>query len=352
VKAVAEGIKTPAFARVPSGMIRAGVIQGIPRLLAAKGIAVAPVVEAVGLPAATFADADVALPVGVVGELLACCAEATNDPHFGLHAGQLAGLPSFGVDGFVVQNSPDVATALRNLERHLAFHDRAGIVSVTVQHDAAALVYELTRTDVPGRVHILGGAMAIACNLMRALCGEAWTPQEAWFAFRKPVDVGPYRRFFRAPVRFDADACMLLFPAATLAQPVVGANPVLYRILEGELCGAEDKATTPFAERLACLVRRTLGSGGASLERVAALLAMHPRTLNRRLQEQGTTFHEVVDEVRSAMSRAMLADSDASLTDIAASLGYADASAFARAFRRWTGVAPSAWRRRPAAAAA
>lgn len=350
MKSMSSGIKTPAFAAVPRGMIRVGPIQGLPGLLATRGVAVASIVEAAGLSPAVFEDADAALPVALLGGLLVRCAAATKDPNFGLHLGQLATASSIGVDGFIVQNSPDVGTALRNLERHVAMHDHAGTVSVTVDGDGAALGYELLDRDVAGATHILAGAMAIGCNLMRALCGDTWAPQAVQFAFRKPVDVTAYRHFFRAPVRFDAEACALLFPAATLGQSVVGADAALYRLLAREVQDVGATSDAPIGERVARLVRRALASGEVTAERVAGLLAVHPRTLNRRLKSQGTTFHKVVDEVRFAMAREMLGGTDANLVDIAVCLGYADASAFARAFRRWTGVAPSAWRRAPAAA--
>jgi AraC-like DNA-binding protein len=130
---------------------------------------------------------------------------------------------------------------------------------------------------------------------------------------------------------------------------VNGADVALYRILEREIRDADTRSDAPFGERLGHLVRTAMATGEVSLERVASLLSMRPRTLNRRLQQHGTTFKQVADAARYAMSQQMLARSDARLIDIAASLGYADASAFTRAFRRWAGVTPTEWRRRSVA---
>jgi AraC-like DNA-binding protein len=265
--------------------------------------------------------------------------------------GQLAGASSLGVSGFVVRHSPDVDTALRNLQRHLALHDHAGVVTVTIQGGAASLLYDLPRSDAPGTTHIMAGAMALGCNLMRALCGDGWAPREVLLAFRKPADVGPYRRFFRAPIRFDADVCALRFPAATLAQPVRNADAALYRILEREVRELSTHSDAPLGDRLAALVRSAISTGELSIERVASLLSMQPRTLNRRLRERGTTFRQVADDARYALSRQLLVRGGLRLADVAVSLGYADASAFARAFRRWSGTSPTEWRRRNAVAA-
>jgi AraC-like DNA-binding protein len=80
------------------------------------------------------------------------------------------------------------------------------------------------------------------------------------------------------------------------------------------------------------------------LERVAALFGRHPRTLNRLLQAEGTSFKRVLDEARYQIARQRLRDTRLSIQELAATLGYADATAFTRAFRRWSGASPSAWR--------
>ena len=72
---------------------------------------------------------------------------------------------------------------------------------------------------------------------------------------------------------------------------------------------------------------------------------MHPRTMGRRLEEEGVTFEQLKDEVRLATARELLARTDIAVSDVAATLGYATPSAFVRAFRRWTGGSPSAWRK-------
>lgn len=94
-------------------------------------------------------------------------------------------------------------------------------------------------------------------------------------------------------------------------------------------------------------LRTLLLHGKGSGDDVAQALAIHRRTLNRRLRAEGTTFRKVLDCVRFAVAKEMLEDSGVSIPEIAASLGYADYVSFTRAFRRWTGNTPGAWRKRP-----
>jgi hypothetical protein len=143
MKRLLIGVKTPPLSQVPTGAIRIGPMLAIPRLLAAKGVALQPILAAMKLPPTLFDDPDVAIPLAVAGELARRCADAAKDPNSGLHVGQLAGASSLGVSGFVVQHSPDVRTALRNLERHIALHDSAGIVTIAIEGEVASLLYEL-----------------------------------------------------------------------------------------------------------------------------------------------------------------------------------------------------------------
>jgi AraC-like DNA-binding protein len=90
--------------------------------------------------------------------------------------------------------------------------------------------------------------------------------------------------------------------------------------------------------------------GEVSMDAVARIFAVHRRTLNRRLREHGVTLRQLIEDVRRQLARQLLRDTDLSVLAIAETLGYADASAFTRAFRRWFGTTPSGWRaaRRPA----
>ena len=103
--------------------------------------------------------------------------------------------------------------------------------------------------------------------------------------------------------------------------------------------------TQGFAARVRHAIRPLLLAGDASHRRVAAHLNLHPRTMGRRLEEEGVTFEQLKDEVRLAVSRELLARTELPVSDVAAALGYATPSAFVRAFRRWTGRSPTVWRR-------
>jgi AraC-like DNA-binding protein len=183
--------------------------------------------------------------------------------------------------------------------------------------------------------------MAVACNIMRSLCGADWNPGEVLLARREPRDRRPYDRFFRAPLRFDADRSAIVFPAEHLSRPVPTADLPLRRHLTSEAERLLDATSRASTRGFRTLLRQLLLEGRCSASEVAGRLGIHQRTLNRRMLLDGTTFQRERDEVRNTVARQLLSNTSMPQEAIAAALGYSDASAFNRAFKRLTGFTPA-----------
>jgi AraC-like DNA-binding protein len=197
-----------------------------------------------------------------------------------------------------------------------------------------------------GADQIAFGALAIGANILREICGAGIALREVTFAFRGPADASSFRAHFAAPVRFDAFRTALAFDAALLARPIVGADSILRDVLMSRAREIDRVDSGEAArDRIRRVMRTLLATGRFSQDEVAGAFGMNRRTLARRLQISGTTFRAVLDEARFDAARGLLQGSAAPLADIALKLGYADPTAFARAFRRWSGSSPAAWRR-------
>jgi AraC-like DNA-binding protein len=270
--------------------------------------------------------------------------EATGCRHLGLLVGQQGGLHSLGLVGLLVKYSPDIGTALRSLVRHTHLHVRGAKTTLAVDGDSVMLGYEIHQPRAEATEQTGDGAMAVLFNIMRTLCGADWKPDEIQFAHRKPENVGPFRRFFRAPLIFDAEQYAVAFAAYWLNRNLPSADAELHRLLQRQIDALEAQHGDDFPEQVRSVLRSTLVTGHAKADQVAALFSMHARTLNRRLNVFGIGFQELVDEGRFEIARQMLEDSAMPVSQIAAMLDYADASAFTRAFRRWSGTTPARWR--------
>jgi AraC-like DNA-binding protein len=277
------------------------------------------------------------IPFAAIGRRLNECAVKTGCPHFGLLLGQRARLSHLGLPGQMALCSPTLREAIRNFAVYQHLNSQ-GMVTFLFEKDGVAtlgaVVYE---KGVEHAEQIYDLNVAGMLSIMRELCGSRWRPDQVLFSHPKPSDVGPYRRFFQAPCKFDSDRTALVFPSKILDLRLPTADPKQLRILETQARARNDLG-------LASALRRTLRvlllGEGVSADQVARILAMHRRTLNRRLKSESTTFKALLDEARFEAACQLLDSTHLPITEIAASLGYAETSAFGRAFRRWSGITP------------
>jgi len=324
--------------------VRVGSVWAIPELLRELGAEPLDVLKEAGLEPTIFDDRQNLISLSARGRLFEHCVKATGCRHFGLLVGQRGGLHTIGLVGLLVKNSPDVGTALRNLVRHFRVHLRSAVTYLEVDGDVAMLTYDVLQPDLGGIEQTYDGVVAVMLNIMRSLCGPDWKPLEARFAHRRPDDVRPFRRFFDVPLTFDAERCALVFESRWLDSRVREADPELQQLLQSQIDALQPGIDEDFAGHVRSVLRTALLTGHGSATQVAELLGMHPRTLSRRLQSLGTSFQQLVDEVQFGIARQMLEHTSIDVSEIAASLDYSDASAFTRAFRRWSGTTPGAWR--------
>jgi len=325
-------------------MLRIGATIGVPEVLRSLGEDPTEVLAEVGVDLELFDNPNNQISYLARGRLVEHCARRTACPHFGLLVGQKSGLASFGFVGLLAKYSPDVGSALRSLVRYMHLHVRGATTTLAVDSGLAVLEYQIYQTRALGNDQVGAGAVAVAFNFVRDLCGNDWEPVEVRFAHRKPEDMAPFRRFFQTPLRFDAGQYAVVFDATWLNHRLPDTNPELIHLLQQEINKLEVRQEDNFLEQVRSLLRTTLVTGHSSADQVAELFSMNRRTLNRHLNALGTNFQKVADEIRFEIARQLLEDSAMEIVQIASLLGYSNASAFTRAFRRWSSTTPAGWR--------
>jgi AraC-like DNA-binding protein len=143
---------------------------------------------------------------------------------------------------------------------------------------------------------------------------------------------------------FDDERNAVVFPSSWLQHRVPEEDADLHQLLKHHVESLETKFGDDFPEQVRSILRTALLADSGSADQVASLFSMHSRTLHRRLAASGTNFRKLVDESRFAIACQMLADTHADISRVASVLNYADSNAFTRAFRRWSGTTPTAWR--------
>lgn len=328
----------------PSAWVqRVGGFAAMPGLLRSLGIDAEEVLAAAGLPEQALDDASSRIPYAAVLRLLAECAAQTCTPHFGLLAGQAWRLQDLGLLGELMRHAPTVGDALRTMVACQQLNALGGAPVLLEQGDTVELGYVVYHPS-PGPLDaVFDTALAAGVQLMRALVGPRWHPRRVGLPRAAPADAEPYARHFGCPVRFDAERAAFVFAASTMSRAIAGADAQRWRALQSEMRRHGHAQLVPALYRT---VRTLLAQGAANRQATAQQLALHRRTFNRRLQAQGTSFRAILDEVRHEAARQLLRDTALPVIDVAAALGYAEASSFNHAFRRWSGQTPTAWRHR------
>jgi AraC-like DNA-binding protein len=244
----------------------------------------------------------------------------------------------------MMQSAPNVRVALEELGHYLHLHDRGAAVTLAVEGPRAWLAYALEVDGIESADQILDFSMVSGCTIMRNLCGAAWTPMEVRFAHKKPHDLAPFREAFACPLRFNARVTAVAFDSKWLDAPVAGADPLMHRYMRERVEAIAESLEEDVASEVHRLVRGSIADPELSLGKLAAQLSLAPRTLNRRLRGSGTSYAKVLEEVRRSAACQYLVMTHLPVGRIAPMLGYSDVSAFSRAFSRWFGTGPSAWR--------
>ena len=333
---------------ISNQVIRVGGAIALPSIVREHGIDADALIAEVGLQAAVFDHPDNVIPFAKLGELGHLAAERTGLSDLGLRACMQTGLVMLGTVGYLVDNSATVGAGLACLQSYLHLHDEGAAPYFQQEGSLAVLGYDVLEPELLGAEQIVFGALAIAANLLREICGVGFALREVSFAYRAPSDTSAFVVHFAAPVRFDADRNAVVFDATFLKHPIAGANPLLRDFLASQLRDKEERIGEGGVarDRIQRVMRTLLATGCISQDEVAQAFGMNRRTFARRLQESGTTFRALLDAVRFDAARVLLRGSAVSLEDVANRLGYADVTAFARAFRRWSGASPAVWRRK------
>lgn len=328
---------------VPRHTQRIGAVAMLPAVLEAHGAALAPVLEGLPVTEADFRP-ETQLAISVISTILDRAAVLPGLAEIGLLLARAQGPQVVGLAGELMTSCDTLGSALGTFVSFQMSNSTAAAAYLHPVGEDYALGFGVYAPELPSG-HIYDIAAALGFNFVRHLTGDAVHPVELLLSRAVPARPEVYRKFFQCPVRFNESQTCLILSGRSMSFPLPTANPARRETLLLTLQQQLAKGPAGVAGRVKHALRPMLLAGRAAHTDVAAHLNMHPRTLGRRLEEEHVTFEQLKDEVRTAVARELLARTEIPVSDAAAALGYATPSAFVRAFRRWTGSTPTAWRK-------
>jgi AraC-like DNA-binding protein len=320
----------------------------------ARGVDVDALCRDAGVDPRALEDIDAEIDAERHLELWACAMDRIADPAFPIEAASDFS-DTHNLLRFVCMSCENIGDALERASRYMAAMTKANRWLLIPRHDG--VIVRLSRNTPPmrGTSHADLYCVAELLAFGRVFSGVDWAPLEVSFAHAEPADSTAARAFFGVPVRFSAEHTELVLSTAVLATPLLSPNAsardFFIHLVEKRIAasGGAPASNADETELLRERVRRKFLEGfcgeAPAIEDVASELGVSGRTLRRRLEGEGTTYQRLLDETRFALAQEHLARGPVSHAELAFVLGFSEASAFHRAFRRWTGTTPRAYAR-------
>ncbi len=329
--------------------VGAGFARGLFELAVAKGADRRTLAHEAGVDPAALADQDARIPFSTYVAIMRAGKALSGDAALGLHYGEQVDIADVSIVGLLGQASRNGAEALQQLNRY---------VPLIVETDLGGADYRFGIALEPGSVWVIDNrtnpnafhelsesAFAqLVCGRRRA--GRAPALKSVRFTHADPGYAAEYERIFQAPVTFGAERNA--FETQLVPEPELPAR--LPRYVFGVLSEradallAELEAAKSTRARVEALLLARLHTGELSMDEIAGQIGQSRQTLFRRLKAEGVTFEKVLDDLRCRMALDYLSARKVSVNETAYLVGFSDPAAFSRAFKRWTGMSPSAMR--------
>ena len=276
-------------------------------------------------------------------------AKVTDDDCFGLHFAQTREVRDAGVVGYVGLASATLSDAFKNVSRYVRVASNATVLSTDMLDTHGELYWSISDLPSPTPRQCLEFTGAQIVRGIRDLTGRDLVPVRVCFAHPRSKHVEEFERCFRCPVRFGRGENVVQMKASDLRTPLIASDNRLLAVLRSfceDILALHAHDPVSVTDQVERIIADRLAKGEAKLDIVASELGMSPRSLSRRLAESGTSFNQIVEDLRKELATRYLEESALRLAEISFLLGYTDVSSFNHAFKRWTGMTPSAFRRK------
>lgn len=312
-----------------TALMRSASLAHYADLATSVGLEPLDMLAAVGLPRSCFDNTELRIPAASVMRLMELSGERSGEPAFGLRLSVTRRLSSFGIVGMLARDEPTLRQAMDTLTRYLYLHNE----SLSTQLHEAGGVAVIEQVFLPS-VHAGRQSVELALGaLYHTLClalGPQWQPRSVSFMHPAPANLAWHRSILGGNLRFSQDYNGIALASSEMDAPLHSADPVMRQQVHQLVHEDLGHSNLSVRDEVVQLIMALLPTGRCSADQVALHLGVDRRTVHRRLATQGTTFTQVLDQVRLEQAQRLMGYGDRKLSDIAPLLGFSSLSAFSR----------------------
>jgi len=295
-----------------------------------------------GIDTRILGDEDALIPYRQVIYLTEHCATKLGVPDFGLRLAAIQDIGILGPLAVAMQNSSTVEEAMRCAASHLFVQSPALQMGIDEQGEQTRVRLQINLSNMPhqGMRQAEDLAAGVSYGILTLLAGDNCDLIRIELPHEPLCATSVYERYFGAPVLFACAANAIIITTATMKTCLSERSEQLRQLATNYL---DVQFPTPdglVATRVETAIRRTLGTDSCNRTTVARAMAMHPRTLQRRLEREGENFDRIRDRVRQEKAEYYLRQTNAPLSQVAGIIGYSEQSILTRSCRRWFGLPP------------
>jgi AraC-like DNA-binding protein len=315
----------------------------------------APLLAIAGLAVADIQDAARRLEVRAQIKVLELAAEAIGDDLLGFHLARDFDLGEIGLPYYVMASSENLADALRNAERYSAIANEGVHLKVRSDRDVVIEI-QYANVDRSSDRHQIEFWMVALVRICRKITSTRLAPVRISIRHAHNGAAPEFKSFFGCNVDFESDADEIVLSKSAYSLRSSSGDPHLHNLLVGyanEVLGHRSPPKVgAVRSKVEDVLIKLLPHGRANALEVARQLGMGRRTLTRALSGEGTSFSEVLEQLREALATRYLRERELPVSQIAWLLGYREVSSFIHAYRRWTGMTPRQLRQKNSLSAA
>ncbi len=321
--------------------VHAGTLELFPELVRELGGDPDALLRAVGIEPTVLESQEPRVGFRAMIDLLELAAGRLDCPDFGMRlAARQGGGSVFGPLGKVMRNAATLGEAVRYAATHMQAYSLAGAMPMERNRESRRVFVgmDILLDNVTLCSQAVEQVLLLAHLNALEITGGRARVRRVYLRHRAVSPLRLYRHYFGCEMLFEQQVNGIVFSEKDLAAPLVESDAEQHAVAARHIEANFPETLAPMHARVRGRLMRHLGLSDCGIEQIADALALHPRTLHRRLAAEGKTFEEIKDEVRRDVTRYYLERTDVPVTRIAEKLGYAETSVLSRSCRRWFGM--------------